>query len=106
MSIDVVSGWTGRLEWKLKKDGVSADLTGLTVTAYVKDRTNTYISTTCAGAVDVITTTCGHVGYNPNSTSFDAAKSPYEIRFRVVDLVGSKVFYPSGAGERITVRSL
>jgi hypothetical protein len=106
VSIDIVTGWTGRLEWKLKKDGVSADLTGLTVSAHVKDRANTYISTTCAGAVDVVTTTCGHVGYNPNSTSFDASKSPYEIRFEVADVTGAKVFYPSGTGERITVRSM
>lgn len=106
MATDIVEGWTGRLEYQLKKDRTTQDLTGLTVTASVRDRHDVYVSTTCAGAVDVITTTCGHVGYNPNSTTFTHDDSPYELRFRVADLAGAVVFFPSGDGERITVRSL
>lgn len=105
MAVDLVEGWTGSLEWQLKKDLVVVDLTGMTTCAILKDNDGTLISTTCADAVTYITATCGHLGFWPNPTTFTHANQPYQIRFKVTDTLGYIVYFPSGAAETLTVHS-
>ena len=105
MAIDLVEGWTGSLEWQLKKDLVVVDLTGLTTCAILRDNDGTLISTTCADAVQYLTAACGHLGFYPSTGTFVHAQQPYQIRFKVTDGFGLVVFFPSGAAEPITVYS-
>ena len=106
MPIDLVEGWTARLEWQLKKDSVVMNLTGLSACALIKDERGNDITTTCADGTVVITASCGHVGIWPTSTGmFSATASPYKLRFKITDMMNGVVFFPSGREETITVFS-
>ena len=106
MSIEIVQGWTGRIELQAKKDGEVVDLTGMTTCFNLRDKHGVSVSTTCASATEVITTTCGHVGLNPSPTTFSVDGSPYTLRLKVIDSAPVTVWFPSGIAETVIVRSV
>lgn len=94
---EVVEGWSGALPFTLNADGVPVDLTGMTVTIVLKDADGTVVKDTSSG-VTVTGATGGQVSYSPATSSGDlflAAKTPYKIRFRVVDALTKKVYFPN-----------
>lgn len=102
---EVVEGWTGVLPFTLNADGSPVDLTGLTVSIVLKDRHYNSIKDTTEG-VSVTASTGGTVSYAPATSSGDlflAAKSPYYVRFRVVDALGGKVYFPNADEDIIKV---
>lgn len=107
VDLPLVQGWTGRIEYQLKSDNVSQALTTAdSVAPWIFDKNEAVVATS-SGQVDVITASCGHVGWNPASTAtLTAAGAPYTMRFRVSDGLGKTVFYPNDDPVRIGVRSV
>lgn len=103
--MDIVEGWTGRIEWQAKKDGVVVDLSGVESCFSLRDKHGASISMTCTDATEVITATCGYVGLNPSTGTFLEDGSPYSLRLKVVDSTPTTVYFPSGTAESIIVRS-
>ena len=99
---EVVEGWTGALPFTLNADGSPVNLTGLTVSIVLKDAAGTVINNTTSG-VSVTSATGGEVSYAPTSTDFIAAKTPYKIRFRVVDGANKTVYFPNEDEDLIVV---
>lgn len=100
---EVVEGWTGALPFTLKADDVAIDLTGMTLSIVLKDAKGTVIKDSDVG-VTVIESTAGTLEYEPSSSEFVAARSPYKVRFRVVDTGSKVVYHPNGDEDLITVK--
>ena len=99
---DVVEGWTGALPFQLLADGSPVDLTGLTVSLWMKDCDGTQIHSSTAN-VTVTDSTDGDVSFSPSSSQFVAAKSPYKLRFKVVDALSKVVYFPNREEDVIEV---
>lgn len=102
---EVVEGWTGALPFTLKADGSPVDLTGMTVHIILKDRAGTLVKDTTMG-ITLSTSSTGQVSYSPGTSSgdlFQAAKTPYYIRFRVTDALSKTVYFPNGDEDIIKV---
>lgn len=92
---EIVEGWTDALPFTLNADGVPVDLTGLTVSVYLKDNRGTVLNASTSG-VTIVDATGGTVSYTPQSTSeFVATRTPYKIRFQVRDATTSIVYFPN-----------
>ena len=101
---EIVEGWSGALPFTLKADLVAVDLTGLTVTGIVHDRFGLDVSTTGTGKVAVVGTTAGQVTWTPSSSDLTKQKSPYTVRFKVVDGSSAVVYFANGEADLIEVR--
>ena len=89
-------GWTGRLEFTAKADGVGVDLTGLTVTAQLRGFSQAaYVDTVGDVVLDNQTTNPGGWFLDADPTDFTYLQSPYSIRLKVVDGVGKTVYFSS-----------
>ena len=100
---EVVAGWSGALPFTLKADDAAVNLSGLTVAGVVADRFGTAVSTT--GKVVVTGSTAGEVTWTPSTGDLVARKSPYSVRFKVVDLAGQVVYFPNGEPDKVVVYS-
>lgn len=87
-----VEGWTERIRYQLKSDGVVQPLTGMTVTMNAYDRTGTAVTWTGVAGIDDILE--GIVYFDPAAADLVAADSPYQIRWKVTDGLGKVAFYP------------
>lgn len=93
--VEVVEGWTDALPFVLKADAVAVDLTGLTVSCFLKDTHGTVIRNSTVG-VTVTDTTAGAISYTPQSTSeFVASRTPYKIRFQVTSVTTEIAYFPN-----------
>jgi hypothetical protein len=98
---EIVAGWSGALPFTLKADAVAVDLTGLTVTGVVHDRYGADVLT--SGKVSVTGTTSGAVSWTPASSDLSAQKSPYSVRFKVVDGTSAAVYFANGEPDTLSV---
>lgn len=101
---DVVEGWTKRLTFQLYEDGAAMNGTGITVSA-LDIVGNDGVAITTTGDFDWVTASAGTVYYDPDSTDFVAAKSPYRVRFQLTDGSGAVVWHPNGAPDTIIVHA-
>lgn len=99
---EVVEGWTGALPFTLNADGDPVDLTGMIVTIVLKNADGTVVNDSSSG-ITVTNATGGEVTYAPTSSAFVATKTPYKIRFRVVDAVAKTVYFPNEDEDLILV---
>ena len=90
----VVEGWTGALPFRLEADGTPVDLTGLTVSLWMKNCYGTQIHSSTSG-ITVTSSETGVVSFAPTSSQFVAANTPYKLRFRVVDTLSKVVYFPN-----------
>jgi hypothetical protein len=102
MSIEIIEGWTGPIDFALKADGSAVDLNGITVTLLLKGNDGLAVDTT--GDISILDSTAGTVRYLPDAADLTAAKSPYKARFKLVDGTGAIAYCPSGARDRWDVR--
>lgn len=101
---EVVEGWTGRLTFQLEKNGANLVGTGLTVTALdLVACDNTVIDT--AGDFGWDDEAGGIAYYDPDASDFQAAKSPYRVRYQVTDGGGKVVWFPNGKPDEIRVHA-
>ncbi len=100
---EVVEGWSGTLPVICKADAVAVDLSGLTVSAVVKDRRSVAVAT--SSNFSVTGTTAGQVTWSPSSSDLTRARSPYSIRVKVVDVAGDIVYFPNGAADTVVVHA-
>jgi hypothetical protein len=77
----------------------------MTVSIVLKDGDGTVIANTTAG-VTVTNATGGDVTYAPSSSAFVALKTPYKIRYRVVDALMKTVYFPNEDEDLITVNGI
>lgn len=100
---ELVEGWTERVTLTLKADGTAVNLTGLTLTdLLITGKDGTQVDTT--GDFGVLVAANGTIFYDPDSSDFVAAKSPYRVRAKVTDGSGKVVFFPNAASDVIVVR--
>ena len=69
----------------------------MTVSIVLKDGTGVTVKDTTAG-ITVTGSTAGQIEYAPSTSSGDlfvASKTPYKIRFRVVDAQLKRVYFPN-----------
>ena len=106
-SVEVVEGWTGRLDFQLQMCSTSVNL-GATdiVSAWLYDRTLTVV-TTSTGTITEVTASCGHVAFSVcTSCQFKATLSPYSLRFHIKDTNSKVVFFPNAEAILVKVRSV
>lgn len=103
MSIEVVEGWTGDLDFVLQADGVAVDLTGATVELILYKSDETLIDT--SSDITVTDAASGAVSYSPDETDLLASESPLRSRFKVTDGSGKVVYFPNARMDTWTVRS-
>lgn len=99
---DIVEGWTSRLSFQLYEDGAALVGTGITVSALDITAADGTVVTTTAD-FGWITAASGTVYYDPDSADFEAAKSPYSVRFQLTDGGGKVAWYPNGKPDQIRV---
>lgn len=99
--VDLVAGWTGGLEFRVKSDGTNQNLTGMTVALFLRDDAGTLVTfTSSTGDVEATSSTGGHVTfYPPATTTLVSSGSPYSARVRVTDGTGKVVYYPSAKAD-------
>lgn len=94
--VEIVQGWTGRLTFTAKADGVGVDLTGLTCTAQIRGSgESTYVDTAGDVTLGDQVATPGRWYLDPDAADFAYARNPYSIRLKVVDGSGAVVFFPN-----------
>jgi hypothetical protein len=103
IKVEIVEGWTGPLDFELLSDGTPQNLTSIGVSGRALDRDKQ--SVTLTSDVTIVTATEGLVRLTPDTGDFSASGSPYELRFMATDGAGGIVFYPSGEGITLIVRS-
>lgn len=101
VTVDLVEGWSGAVDFRLLADGSSQNLAGLTVTGQGYDRLG--VPVTLTGDVSISSATSGLVRLLPDTDDFTANRSPYELRFKATDGSGI-VFFPSAEPIIICVR--
>jgi len=94
MSLEIVAGWTGPVDFALKADGAAINLAGITVTLLLSGSDGVTVDTT--GDVTILSEPGGTVRYLPDAADLSAALSPYKARFKLVDGTGAIVYVPSG----------
>jgi baseplate upper protein BppU len=97
MTVELVEGWTGDLDFVLKANGVALDLTGMTVELILRKPDGTTIDT--AGDTSVPDPAAGKVRYAPDSADLVAANSPLMARWKVTN-AGKVVYFPAGSPDR------
>lgn len=102
MRLNVVEGWTGDLDFQLLADGNAQNISGNSIALIVQDHSGA--SVTFAGNISVPDATTGKVRFSPQPADLLAAKSPYNVRWKVTDGAGKVVFFPSGKDDFWTVR--
>jgi hypothetical protein len=106
--ISIVEGWTGALPFTLLADGSPVDLTGLTVQIVLKNAAGDVVKDTSSG-ITVTGSTAGQLEYAPSSSSGDlflANSTPYRLRFRVIDALTKKAYFPNDEEDLIEVNPL
>lgn len=104
-TVDVVEGWTSRLDFQLLSDGIKHSLsTGDVHSAYLFDKNGDVISTTTA-SITIVASACGHLGFTASSCMFKAGLAPYTMRFAEKDTNGLWAFFPNADPITIGVRS-
>ena len=104
--VEVVEGWTGRLDFQLLVCSTSLSISANdTVSAWYHDRSGAVV-TTSTGTITEVTASCGHVGFTVcTSCHFRVGLSPYTLRFHVKNVLGKVVFFPAADPILIKVRS-
>lgn len=109
--LSIVEGWTDPLEFTLQIQTTTQsaptplDLTGLTVQLVLKDSAGNVVKDTSSG-IAITGTTVGQLEYAPASSSGDlfvALRSPYRIRFRLIDALTKKLYHPNDEERLIEV---
>ncbi len=91
---DIVEGSSNNVQFQLLDNGVPIDLSSLTVTLLLEDRTGTVVSS--PGTVTVTDAANGKVQLTPTSTSvFVASNGPYYARWKLVDVFNKVAFVPT-----------
>lgn len=94
MAYNIVAETTNSLLFQLLENGIPIDLTGITVTLLLEDRTGTAIA--APGAITVTDNTNGKVKLVPtDATTFTASTGPYFARWKLTDGFGKVSFVPS-----------
>lgn len=101
MDVQLTEGWTGPVDVQLLADGVAVNLTSCTVALVLTGRDGVAVTTT--GNVTIIDAAAGKVRYSPDAADLDADQSPYRARYKVTDVLGKIVYFPSGVGGRVRV---
>jgi hypothetical protein len=97
MSLYLVEGWTGSIDYQLKNDGAPFNATGMTVALELRDRNGTVVSET--GTTDWLDATQSTVRYTPNAADLTNARSPMKARWKVT-ASGQSVWYPRSEPEQ------
>lgn len=94
MTYDIVEGTSGPLEFQLLENGVAIDLTTITVTLLLEDRTGTTVSS--PGTVTVTDAMTGKVTLTPTNTAvFVASSGPYFARWKLTTTTPTVFYVPS-----------
>ena len=95
--LKLVEGHTGVIDEVLKSNGTAVNLTNMTVALMLQTAEGGLVDT--AGDVMVVTPLEGIVRYTPGPTDLLAVDTPHVARWKVTDVGGKVVFFPSEAGE-------
>ena len=99
--VEVVEGWTGRLLFTLKSNGVAFNGTGMTLSGLALKGSDG-VAVDVTGQFDWVAAGSGTVYYDPAAGELLAAKSPYSVHYEVTS-AGKKVYFPNGAPGYINV---
>lgn len=98
----IIAGTTAALRFQLLEAGAPINLTGATVTVLLSDRTGTAVAS--PGSVSVDDALNGKVSFTPTDANvFNAALSPYSIRWKVVDGSSAIYYVPTGPRDLLDI---
>jgi hypothetical protein len=97
----IIAGTTSPLRFQLLEAGSPIDLTDITVTLLLSDKTGTTVN---AGTVTVLDADTGKVQLAPTDTSvFVAANGPYSARWKLTDASSKISYVPTGPRDVWTI---
>ena len=100
MTLELVEGWTDRIIYTLKADGVAQAMAGMTVELLVYDsKKRRVMMTGTAGILDAV---AGEVYFDPAST--DIIVGSYSVRWKLTDGTGKVVLFPNASPATWLVR--
>lgn len=102
MSLTIREGWTERIKYQLFRDGVAINLTGMSVA--LVGQTIAGATKTFAGTVGIDTPATGIVYLDPDPADLIESESPLQLRWKVTDGAGKKVFFPRLTPEPWTIQ--
>jgi hypothetical protein len=85
-------GWTERIKYALTHDGVTMNLAGYAVALVGQDCGGNALGFT--GSIGVFDAPGGIVYFDPSATDLLEARSPYRVRWSVVDGSGRVAYFP------------
>lgn len=97
MSLYLVEGWTGGIDYTLKADDTAYDLTGCSVQIVAYDKNNTLLTLT--GSMSIVSAVAGSVRFSPGAGDILASNSKMHVRFKVTRSDSKIVFFPNGEPE-------
>lgn len=89
------AGWTERIIYQLSHDGVTFDITGMTIALVGQDTFGSALAFT--GTVGVEDALTSQVYLDPSTTDLAAANQPYRLRWSVTDQFGKTAWFPRTA---------
>jgi len=103
MKFEIVEGWTGDLDFDLLADGAlpAGSMSGMSVELILKKADGTQLTTT--GDVAIADEDNWRVRYSPDPG--DLVRGSYQGRFKVTDIGGKIVYFPSGAWDQWLIRA-
>lgn len=100
--LNVVSGWTGPLDFVCLEDGAPADIsTAADVSLRLFDKVQDPVA--FAGTFIVTSGEVGAVRFTPSGIDIADIRAPYTARVRVTGSAGDVRYYPSAAADVWTV---
>jgi hypothetical protein len=102
MTYEIVEGWTGPLDIRLKSAGAdpSGDMVGMSAALLLTNKAGDVVDT--AGDVTIEDVDVWVVRYAPDPS--DLQPGVYRMRIKVTDSAGKVVYFPSGDPDVLVVR--
>lgn len=93
-SSDIIfrAGWTERIIFQLSHDGVTFDITGMTVALVGRDTLDQPL--VFLGPVGIESPADSKVYFDPVVSDLSASNSPYYLRWSVTDSSGKTAYFP------------
>ena len=104
MDLTIVAGQTRFLDFALKNDNAAFNASCMDVTGILRDVHDT-LNPLSSAVVSWLWATCSQTRWSPTTCDLHADRSPYSLRFKVVDTGDKLNYYPSAVEFNVTVLS-
>ncbi len=103
MTIELVVGWTGPLDFICQGDGVAVDLTGCSAQLIIKNESGATHPFT--GTISIVDAAAGKVRILPAAADLSPAGITLLVRVKITDSLARITFFPSGDPDKWEIKT-